>query len=163
MTLAGIQAVRSAVHEGEPMEVPDFRDKAVRDRYRNDHWQAKHLDPEGIFPENQDIHITGDFTTVCRDMIPLIKLVRCALDGMKVYRFVPQAQKIIVVEQVRELREKLPEVAACYQRMRKIADAYPESMGGEAMLEKLELGEESLILDTAKISGILNDFLLNQA
>ncbi len=163
VTLAGIQAVRSAVHEGEPMEVPDFRDKAVRDRYRNDHWQAKHLDPEGIFPENQDIHITGDFTTVCRDMIPLIKLVRCALDGMKVYRFVPPEQKIIVVEQVRELREKLPEVAACYQRMRKIADAYPESMGGEAMLEKLDLGEESLILDTAKISGILNDFLLNQA
>jgi hypothetical protein len=36
-------------------------------------------------------------------------------------------------------------------------------MGGEAMLEKLDLGEESLILDTAKISGILNDFLLNQA
>ena len=61
------------------------------------------------------------------------------------------------------LRSKLPEVTACYKRMRRIADAYPDSPGGIALREKLELGEESLLLDTAKITGILNDFLLNQA
>ena len=145
------------------MEVPDFRKKEVRDRYRNDDWQAKHIDPKRIFPDDQDISITGDFSVVCKDMIPLIKLVRCALDGMKVYPFVKPAQKFIVIDQVKELRSKLPEVTACYKRMRKIADAYPESQGGIALLEKLDLGEEDLILDTAKITGMLNDFLLNQA
>ena len=38
VTLTGIQALRSAVAEGQPMEVPDFRRKDVRDRYRNDNW-----------------------------------------------------------------------------------------------------------------------------
>lgn len=163
VTLAGIQALRSAVNEGTPMEVPDFRKKEVRDRYRNDDWQAKHIDPERIFPDDQDINITGNFSVVCKDMIPLIKLVRCALDGMKVYPFVKPAQKFIVIDHVKELRKKLPEVTACYKRMRQIADAYPESQGGIALLEKLELGEEDLILDTGKITGMLNDFLLNQA
>jgi len=38
MTSVGILGYRSALQGGIPLEVPDFRDKAVRERYRNDDW-----------------------------------------------------------------------------------------------------------------------------
>jgi len=160
VTITGIQALRSALAEGQPMEVPDFRDKAVRDRYRNDNFLPPHIDPAHIFPDDQDLAITGDFAPVCKTMIPLIRLVRSTLDAMKVYDFVQKDQQIIVIDQVKELRSKIGEVQACYKRMRKIADAYPESQGGIAMREKLEIGEEALVMDTDKLTSMLNEFLL---
>ena len=161
VTITGIQALRSALAEGEPMEVPDFRDKSVRERYRNDNFLPPHIDPARIFPDDQDLGITGDFAPVCKTMIPLIRLVRTALDGMKVYSSVRKDQRIVVIEAVKELRERIGEVQDCYRRMRRIADAYPESQGGIAMLEKLDVGEEALVMDTEKLTEKLNDFLLN--
>ncbi len=38
MTLPGIQGWRSALADGQPFEIPDFRDEEVRKRYENDHW-----------------------------------------------------------------------------------------------------------------------------
>lgn len=38
MTAIGILGYRSALAGGIPMEIPDFRDKAVREKYRNDDW-----------------------------------------------------------------------------------------------------------------------------
>ncbi len=38
MTAIGILGYRSALQGGIPLEVPDFRDKAVREKYRNDDW-----------------------------------------------------------------------------------------------------------------------------
>ena len=161
VTLAGIQAIRSAVNEGMPMEVPDFRKPEVRERYRHDNWFAPHIEPKKIFPDNQDIAITDDFTSVIYSVAPLISLVRIALDGMKAYPFVTRAQRITVLEKVKELRSRLPEIAEHYRRMRRIADAYPDSQGGQALLEKLELGEEARIMQAEALQKQLDDFLLN--
>lgn len=38
MSSVGILGYRSALQGGMPLEVPDFRDKAVREKYRNDDW-----------------------------------------------------------------------------------------------------------------------------
>ncbi|MBS10002.1 MAG: hypothetical protein CME19_00170 [Gemmatimonadetes bacterium] len=38
MSIAGIQAWRSALVDSAPMEVPDFRKEGARRKYRNDHW-----------------------------------------------------------------------------------------------------------------------------
>ena len=38
MTSVGILGYRSALQGGIPLDVPDFRDKAVRETYRNDDW-----------------------------------------------------------------------------------------------------------------------------
>ncbi len=38
MTAIGILGYRSALENGVPFEVPDFRDPAVREKYRNDDW-----------------------------------------------------------------------------------------------------------------------------
>jgi hypothetical protein len=37
-TLPGIQSYRSSLQDGKCLEVPNFRERAVRDRYRNDHF-----------------------------------------------------------------------------------------------------------------------------
>jgi hypothetical protein len=41
VTIPGIQALRSATEGGKPMEVPDFRKKEDRDRYRHDDWRQE--------------------------------------------------------------------------------------------------------------------------
>ena len=38
MALPGLLAYRSIVDGGKPYDVPNLRDKAVRDKYRNDHY-----------------------------------------------------------------------------------------------------------------------------
>jgi predicted dehydrogenase len=38
MSIAGVQAWRSALAGGAPVEVPDFRKESVRRKYVNDHW-----------------------------------------------------------------------------------------------------------------------------
>jgi predicted dehydrogenase len=38
MTLTGIQAYRSALQDGAPVEIPDFRDESVRKRFETDDW-----------------------------------------------------------------------------------------------------------------------------
>ena len=38
MSIAGIQAWRSALNDSAPVAVPDFRDEAVRRQYENDDW-----------------------------------------------------------------------------------------------------------------------------
>ena len=38
MSIVGILAYRSALNDSASLEVPDFRDRKARGRYRNDHW-----------------------------------------------------------------------------------------------------------------------------
>ena len=143
------------------MEIPDFRKKEVRDRYRNDNFLPKHIDPKRIFPDDQDTSITNDFASCCKELSPAVVLVRSALDGIKVYDAVKKENKIVIIEKVKELRTKLAEIQNTYKRARKIADAYPLSQGGEALLEKLELGEETKIMDSAVLLKELDDFLIH--
>jgi predicted dehydrogenase len=52
MTLVGIQAYRSALEEGAPKPVPDFRDPTVRNKYKDDDWSPYDQDrkPGQPFP-----------------------------------------------------------------------------------------------------------------
>jgi len=38
MSMVGIQAWRSCLNNGEPYEIPDFHDEAIRKKYENDNW-----------------------------------------------------------------------------------------------------------------------------
>jgi len=47
MTSVGILGYRSALQGGVPLDVPDFRDRRIREEYRNDHWNpdpARHTE-----------------------------------------------------------------------------------------------------------------------
>ena len=161
VTLAGIQALRSAVSEGEPMEIPDFRKKEVRDRYRNDNWLQKHIDSDRIFPDDQNLDITGNFCNYYSAAIPFFRLIRAALDAMKVYDVTKPEDRINTIQLVQELRAKLPEAKEALTKLRSIYEAYPESQGGEAIMEKLALCEASRLDDISAFDEFLKEFLLN--
>lgn len=161
VTLAGIQALRSAEAEGTPMEIPDFRDKAVRDRYREDNWRQKHVEPDKIFPDSQDISITNDFSPAMIALNAAATNVRKALDSIKVFPAALPEEKIRIIELVKSVRDSAAKYAAIYARARKIADAYPDSQGGRAIRELLaDVGEEKLVMDTGALVAELNKFLL---
>lgn len=161
VTLAGIQALRSAEEEGVPREIPDFRHKAVRDRYRKDHWMQKHIDPYRIFPDNQDLAITGDFSAAAIALNGAVTRVRQALDAMKAFSVAVPEHQIRIITLVKEVRDASPEYAKIYARARKIADAYPDSPGGRALAEMLvDVGEESRVMPTAAFVSELNEWLL---
>ena len=90
----------------------------------------------------------------------LMRLIRAALDAIKVFDYTVPADKIRTVELVKELRDNLPEIHAVFTRLRKIHDAYPESMGGVAIREKLELCEYERVMDTAAFTAELNAWLV---
>jgi predicted dehydrogenase len=161
VTLAGIQALRSAEAEGAPMEIPDFRQKAVRDRYRNDNWMQKHIDPYRIFPDNQDMAITGDFSAAGLALNHAATRVRQALDAMKAFHVAVPEDQIRIITLVKEVRDAAPEYAKTYARARNIVDAYPDSQGGRALGELLvDVGEESRVMNTDNFVSELNNWLL---
>ncbi len=57
MSLVGIQAYRSALQDGAPFEVPDFRDESVRRRYEADDWTP---DPARRKPGQPFSSVRGD-------------------------------------------------------------------------------------------------------
>ena len=59
MTLVGIQAYKSALANGAPFEIPDFRDENVRKRYENDNWSPY---PEDYAPGQPYSSIKGKIT-----------------------------------------------------------------------------------------------------
>ena len=162
MTLVGIQALRSAVAEGQPMEIPDFRKKEVRDRYRNDNWIQKHVDPDRIFPDDQDLAITSHFCEYYSAAQPFITLMRSTLDAMKVFDVTRQAERINTINLVKDLRAKLPQAKAAFDKLRSIHDAYPTSPGGVAIKEKLILCEADRLEDMDAFDNFLKDFLLKE-
>ncbi len=56
MSLCGIQAWRSALAGGTPVEVPDFRDEQVRRRYEHDDWSP---DPRRARPDQPPCSVLG--------------------------------------------------------------------------------------------------------
>ncbi len=59
MTLVGIQAWRSCLTNGAPVEIPDFRQESVRRQYENDDWSPF---PEDRRPGQPWPSIKGEIT-----------------------------------------------------------------------------------------------------
>ena len=62
VTIPGIQALRSSLDGGRPMEVPDFRNPAERARYRADDWeQERYPVTRGVFGGVTPAGLGGQF------------------------------------------------------------------------------------------------------
>jgi len=59
MSIVGILAWRSSLNDSAPVEVPDFRDEAVRKQHENDHWSP---DPTREQADRPPTSILGDIT-----------------------------------------------------------------------------------------------------
>lgn len=165
--LAGIMSVRSQMLGGVPVKVPDFRDPAIREQYRNDDFVQDHFDPAtALFPEGHDPAITGKFAGVMTKLIQAWKitgttLVRQVYDGMKIYPYLANTDsRMAVINDVRELIANLDHFAEAYREARIIIDAYPDSLAAKMLLSELAIGEEAKISDPETTRKELTDWLV---
>ena len=165
--LTGIMAVRSQLEGGKPMEVPDFRDPAVREKYRNDDFIPEHLDPQTyLFPEGHDTAISGKFSKTVLELSNAwqcvgVTLVRRVYDGMNLYSQMANAEsKLTVINDTKRLIEIIDSLAETYRTAREIITAYPDSNAAKVLLGLLENGEEEKILAPEQTKKELADWLV---
>jgi predicted dehydrogenase len=135
VTLAGICAVRSEAEGGIPVDVPDFRDPVVRDKYRNDHFlQKRPFDPSNVFPADCD-HTLAD--TFCKTMLDIEKfggMLRDAIDGAALWKNLSNdGSKLTVCKDVNCALEHLAELFSAIEQGQKIIAAYPEGEPATAL------------------------------
>jgi len=159
VTIAGIMAVKSQLNGGIPVEVPDFRDKAVREKYRNDHFQQEHFDPANIFPEGHDTLITGNYCKLMKDLDT--SLVRTVFDGMKIYKTLSTANdREYILKRAHELIGKLPEQAEIYTALQKIADSYPDTVAAKAINSYIVEGYPEKVLNPEAARAEIQSWIL---
>jgi hypothetical protein len=164
--LAGIMSVRSYEQGGIPMEVPDFRDPAVREKYRNDDFIQQHFDPKTyLFPEGHNTEISGKFSRTITELFQAwknvgVNVVRRVFDGMKVYPYLASdSSKMAVIRDIKELINSIDSLAETYRTAKEIIAAYPDSKAAEALCGLLAIGEEEKILNPEQTKKELTDWL----
>ena len=161
VTATGIQAARSAMEGGTLQEVPNFRLKEDRDKYRNDNWVAPHVDSKHIFPDGHDTAITGEFSTLMCKAIDLAWHLRIVRDGLKFYpEMVDKGEKFDLAKSVAEFIPMMDEGAANLKKLEKIGEAYPDCPAGRAIKEIAIECETDWLYDTEKAKKELSDWLM---
>ncbi len=164
VTLAGILAARSAARGGEPQRIPDFRDKADRDAYRED-WaeDVKFFDPTTVFPPDADKELVKDFNRVMVELFHNSGAQRqlyTYLQGRRLYdNFADANAKRKVVDVARGLPALLPRMAECCRIAQRMRDAYPDSIGGKTLSRALGHLPLDLIFDYEKTSAEIAEWL----
>lgn len=145
VTIPGIQALRSSMEGGKPMEVPDFRKKADRERYRNDDWQQERYNTtRGVFGGVVPTGKAENFSTVMKNMVTYAPCYRAYADWKKVQGSIKQPEQFCPV--ATRLLEGYDKLVQAYKDAREIINAYPKSDGATVLSEMLELGEEKKVL-----------------
>ncbi len=158
VTIPGIQALRSAMEGGKPMEVPDFRKKADRDRYRHDDWQQERYDVKrgvfgGFVPEAADK--AANFSSTMKEIVLLAPVYRAYADWKKVRSSLTRPEEFLPVAQ--RLLDQYGKLVAIYRDARAIVDAHPDTDGAKVLLEMLELGEERVVLSPDFLAALKKD------
>lgn len=144
VTIPGILALRSALENGKPCDVPDFRQKKDRDAWRNDNWAQERYDyKNGVFAAGADFEVTKHFTRTMKDLVNYVLLYRSFVDWGKVLDDVANPAKYMEIAGRLEL--ELDGMLKTYAMARKIVDAYPGSDGAKVLGDMLEVGQEKIV------------------
>jgi len=144
-TIPGILAYRSAVENGRPFDVPDFRKKRERDKWRNDHSAQPHLDPDkSVFPRGADPAVAQRFDAVMKALIHRAELTRAWLDWTSVADVATDLAPIVAVAD--KLIAEHREVVNTLRAARELANAYPRALGARLLNEVLDLAGEKAVL-----------------
>ena len=147
VTIPGIQALRSTLEGGKPMEVPDFRKQADRDRYRSDDWQQDRYDVKrgvfgGFVPDARDQ--AARFSTVMKDLVTCAPVYRAYAAWKTVQPDLTRPEEFLSV--ANQLLGDYPILVETYRQAREIVTSYPDSDGAQVLAEMLEVGGEQQVL-----------------
>ncbi len=147
VTIPGIQAVRSSMEGGKPMEVPDFRKPADRDRYRHDDWRQESYDVKrgvfgGFVPDPKEK--AANFSSTMKDMTLYALDYRAYADWKKVQPALTRPEEFLPVAQ--RLLNNYAKLAEAYKDARAIVKAHPKSDGAQVLSEMLDVGEHKKAL-----------------
>jgi predicted dehydrogenase len=145
-TSPGILALRSAMDNGQPYDVPDFRDAKQRNAYRNDHWDQQRYDAKnGLFPRNADKSLTQQFSLTMRDLVNTTLVYRAFVDWSSVQA--DMKHPAVVLGLADDLIRVAPRLQEVQHTAREIISRYPKSDGARV------LGEMLAQVDEDRISG----------
>ncbi len=156
VTLPGILAYRSCCENGAPYDVPDFRQQADRDAWRDDHVAPERPDvAQGSFPKEADREVVAPFNRVIRDLINNALAYRAYVDWRQVLDDMENPAEILstldrAIECAPALRETIFEAQA-------IIDAYPQSEGARALREMMEIAQADSVLAEGFISSLTDE------
>jgi hypothetical protein len=142
VTIPGILACRSSHEDGQPFDVPDFRKKAEREKFRDDHWAQERFDTKTVV-FGAGAKITGKagrFTAVMKDLIELSTLYRAYADWKKVLPSMDNPEDLLPVAV--KLQRGMERLRTTYQEARELIVAYPKTEGARTLAEMLAVGEE---------------------
>ena len=152
-TLPGILAYRSSLANGQPFAVPDLRQPQQREACRHDHFAQPRFDHrQGLFPAEQDLELTTQFSLTMRDLIRTSTAYRAYRDWKQVQSDLAEPGKMLEV--VDRLIEALPRLQEVRPLAHQLIDRYPESAAAGALGEMLALCEEER-LDHPRFAGDL--------
>ena len=125
------------------MEIPDFRDPSVRERFRTDDGAMKRpFDPAKIFPAGHDPKRTSQFTALMLRLLRQSTLLREACDGAVVFDQVKEEEsRIAIIDKLTRCIGSLAEFSAARQQAEELIAAYPDCPAAEALRSVLTLGE----------------------
>lgn len=135
-TLAGIQAYRSQVQGGLPQPVPDLRDPAERDRWRDDTFRQPAYDTNaGVFGKPTDDPLANQFTTVARDLIGAVNAI-CAYEAWR--KVAEETDDPAFLESLKAQAEAAyPAYREARDAAQSIIQAYPGTDGARILSEIL--------------------------
>lgn len=140
-TLTGILAYRSSLAEGQPFTVPDLRDKGQREASRHDHFAQPRFDHRnGLFPAEQDLELTTQFSRTMRDLIRTSTAYRAYRDWAQVQDDLAEPARVLEV--LDRLLEALPRLQVVRPLARRIITAYPDSPAAGVLGEMLALCDD---------------------
>jgi hypothetical protein len=143
VTIPGILARRSALANGAPIEVPDFRDAAQRDAWRDDHGAQERFDHvSGLFGEAGADPVAQQFSRTVRDLIGLAVTYRAYRDCREVVEDLQRPEEALALAD--RLAEALPRLQEVQRAARRIVEAFPASSGARVLRELLELSDEDI-------------------
>ena len=156
VTMTGLMAQRSADQNGKLLTVPDFRDPAQREQFRNDFEKPFYFDPQKIFPEGHDPAISGNFNRTMIELYPYeeggLPLFDNVYDGMKIYdQILNDDAKLKIRDAASRLIREMPALAESCQMAKKIMQAYPDCIAGKSLATIFATHDLELLTDPERV------------
>lgn len=137
-TAAGILAFRSAMEGGKPYNVPDFRSRADRDSWRDDHYAQERFPVDGCFAEHERGK-AARFSTIAANLVRDSEICRATAGWMQEHGSLVSPQSVATI--LNTFLDRLPKIRTNLAEARALMSDVPQSRGAAILSELIEAGD----------------------